>query len=101
MRNHQAKCENCRHFMVPRVVFRDHEPSHSICPFCGVTFRIFQCNGDAFAFGEFIGRIWKMAAIRDGFVESMTQAGVSPLIAKRVFSLLKLLAVLGVVYLLN
>lgn len=29
------ECSHCQHHMVPRVIFGEGVPTHSICPFCG------------------------------------------------------------------
>lgn len=97
----QAQCPGCEHFMVPRVVSKGGEPSHSICPFCGSLYKNFQSDGNesAFAFGEFVARLWKMSFIEKGFVQSITQGGFSAVSAKSMFKVFKLSLVVGFVYL--
>ena len=101
----QAECLSCNHQIVPRVVFRNGEPSHSICPFCGQMYKDFtppeepyEPSKGAFAFGAFLGRLWRMAPIQRGFVEAMTQSGLSDQLAVGVFKIIKLIVVVGLFY---
>lgn len=89
--------------MVPRIVLKGGEPSHSICPFCGDIYKNFQSNQneDAFAFGEFVARLWKMGSIEKGFVQSVTQGGFTNMSAKRMFKVFKLTLIVGIVYLIS
>lgn len=51
----RVKCESCGRKMVPRIVFRNGEPDHSICPYCAEVYKRFGCfiatavYGDAYA----------------------------------------------------
>lgn len=88
-------------YMAPRVVFRAGEPSHSICPWCGEVIRDFRVNPNAVAFGQRVGRMWKMALVQKGFVTALGEGGVTEASAKRMFKVLKLALVLGLIYLMS
>lgn len=100
-RKFQARCASCDHFMVPRVVFTRGEPTHSICPFCGVQAKSFVSSEDAFAFGETLGRLWKMSSVEKGFVDSLAQRGFGAASAQRMFKVLKVALLVGIVYLMS
>lgn len=36
-----TECSHCQHHMVPRVIFGEGVPTHSICPFCGALYQDF------------------------------------------------------------
>lgn len=99
----QAECQNCHHSMVPRVVFSEGRPSHSICPFCGLLYKDFNPydGAAAFAFGTFIGRVWKMAPVEKGFVDALTHSGLTVVSAKRIFAVLKLITLIAVLALIR
>ncbi len=58
------------------------------------------CEPSKFAlpFGVFLGRLWKMAPIQRGFVEAITQGGLSEQLAVGVFKVIKLIVVVGLFY---
>lgn len=58
----------------------------------------YEPSKGAFAFGAFLGRLWRMAPIQRGFVEAMTQTGLSDQFVVGIFRLIKWLVVVVVLY---
>lgn len=92
----RAQCQHCHHEMVPRVVFRDGELSHSICPFCGKMYKDFTPPPSPFwgKLGWLLGKVWKMAPIEAAFIRGVARIGVNADVAKKVFTVLKVAALL-------
>lgn len=94
-----AECQKCQHQMVPRVVFDSGQPSHSICPFCGNTYKNFvEPSPWAYPLGVFLGRMWKMRPIEHYFSRLLSKLGVGEERSKSIFYILKIAFIIWIVF---